>query len=812
MDLHKIHHPDNFDFVVRVGGKGRKRAARTGTRPVDVSLRDLGNDVFRLEFAERPHRKRRCLYELDETFGGKSRYRLELRTGGALELRPGEGHVGPSLVGPSGGSLGFSGSAWMIRFVSGERDRFFGMGEKWGPLEKSRRTSQFWTTDIWADFSPEEIGNADIDCTYAVVPYLIIEREGAYFGMLLDCPFPSFIATNPILSLTGEDPFRGADLGAPGDPSGPGLGYLYGGASAGAAIVYLLVGPTLRELTAKLQHLVGTTPRPPLWALGHHQSRWGYADQADLEELDREFAAREIPCDGLWLDIDYMDGYRVFTTKPGAFEERNDGSGAFDFSALWARRRRIVPILDPGIKVESGYRVCDQAMSGGHFCLGPTGKPYVGIVWPGRTYFPDFSQRRSRAFWASEVAAFARRGFDGFWIDMNDPATGPVENRSMLFSQGKYPHEAFHNQYALGMAQATHQGLLLARPDERPFVLSRSAFTTMGRHSAVWTGDNISSFRHLAVSIPTSLNLGLSGIPFNGPDVPGFGGDATPELAVRFYQAIFLFPFLRNHSVQSARPQEPWALGDEALEHIRHYIRLRYRFLPYLYQLFIRHEASGDLILAPLFVDEPRSGNLQRADDQFFVGALLCAPVVDVAEQRMVELPTGRFFDLRSARWCSGGRTAHEVVPLGECPLYVRGSSLLYLNAQDTLLAPDGGTAHPQRRLTEIEVHVFLESGAEVLDTYVYDDGESLAYRRGEERRVAFAVVRAGTKVHVQVAVEGSAGAPATNLAPLGVRFVLYGMKEASLFVQGERVPVTEASERFSGQELPVFVSENIRL
>jgi len=801
--LHKIPHPENFAFIERVRDGRVWLGGGASEGDLAARLEDLGEDVFRLSVARADERHGPRLASVSFAGSAPSTYLGELGLEGQLSLQPGAGETGPRLSGTAGGTLGFSGPAWMIRLGSEPEDRFFGMGEKWGRLEKSGLKAQFWNTDVWADFPHEAIGRAEIDACYASIPYLVLERGGAFFGILLDTTRRAFIATNPVLSLTGEDPFGGHHERATKRTAGQ----LYLGATSGPFSAYFLVGPSLRALTKKLQRLVGTTPRPPLWALGHHQSRWGYGERKDLLELDRKFAKHGIPCDGLWLDIDYMEGFRVFTTQEDAFPE---AEGRFEWGALGERRRRVVPILDPGVKVDPGYPIYDAGLQGGHFCLGPSGRPYIGIVWPGEVHFPDFSQERTREFWAEQVTRLAQKGFDAFWIDMNDPSTGPVEGESMLFDGGQAPHEAFHNEYALGMAVATQNGLVRAHPEERPFVLTRSASIGIARYAAVWTGDNVSSFRHLAAALPTSINLALSGVPFNGPDVPGFGSDATDELAVRFYQAAFLFPFLRNHSVQGSRRQEPWAFSEKTLGLLRHFIRLRYRFLPYLYQLFVRQEQDGEPILGPAFLDETSQPDFHAREDQFTLGRLLAAPVVDEARRRKLRLPSGDWYCLRTGEWSPGGRVLEAKVPLAETPLYVAGGTILPLAPDATVLAPDGGAPIGDQLLREFDVHVFLRKGQRAELRYVQDDGQTLAYREGAQRVVVFRAERRGSTVEVAVEAEPRTGRAAV-LPPLTVRWVLNGGATRLRGTEGP-LEVKQARERLTGGRIEVLRSRATRV
>ncbi len=712
MHYHKVHHPENFRFARRYAADAR--ALRIGRQSFPAAIAHLGEDVFRLDIGHRQWPQQYSQAELTGPFDptrGACRLAFDARGGLALALAGADGH--DLLRTAPGSGFGVSGKAWMFKWAYDPAMQFYGMGEKCLGLELTGRRTRFWNTDLWADFHYEQIIHHAPDPMYLSIPYLIIKQGNGYVGVLVNSPYAVFMATNPNLRIASQSdaadqPDSEFFLGAPdGQPS-----------------LFFIVGPTLADLTRKYQRLCGTTPRPPLWALGHHQCRWGYRNFQDLEELDANFQKHDIPCDGLWLDIDYMRGFRVFTV-----DAQNFSDPPAQLAALRAHGRHIVPILDPGVKKDPKFPVYQDGLKADIFCRNPAGTPYVGFVWPGATVFPDFSIPEGRAWWAGQVARFAALGFDGAWIDMNDPSTGASESSDMLFDRGRAAHDTYHNQYALGMAQATRDGFLQARPEERPFVISRSGFIALSRYAAAWTGDNYSNEHHLRNAIPTSLNLALSGVPFNGPDVPGFMGDATPELAIAWYKAGFLFPFFRNHTACGTRRQEPWEFGPEALEIIRHYIRLRYKLLPYIYQLFVAQEARGTAILRPLFhdFDDTPELPLGKVADQFLLGpALMHAPLLAVSgTQRPVVLPAGAWFDCGTGQWLAGGRTLAAACAPGTTPLFVRAGSLVPM-------APGWPPAQGQD-LATIEVHIFRPPGHAGASRvrYLCDDGHSRRYLQG---------------------------------------------------------------------------------
>jgi alpha-glucosidase len=340
-------------------------------------------------------------------------------------------------------------------------------------------------------------------------------------------------------------------------------------------------------------------------------------------------------------------------------------------------------------------------------------------------------------------------GFEGAWLDMNDPSTGSIDCRDMRFDHGRLPHETYHNRYALLMARATRDALLAARPDRRPFLLSRSGSTGSQKYCAHWTGDNFSSYRHLRRSIAKSLNLALSGIPFNGADVGGFGGNCSEALLIDWFKAAFLMPFFRNHTMRGSRRQEPWAYSRRALGVIRRFVRLRYTFLPYLYNLFIDQEERGEAILRPLFYDfrdEP-SLPLGYIDDQFMVGpAILQAPFVHKnGRQRDVVLPGRKWLRADTGRWVAGGGLLRVRRQAGSTPLFLREGSLVPFQP--------GERTTNSKDLSHIGLMCCLSPGftGQARLCYQADDGFSFDYRRGRRTRLDVTARATGRRLHLRI-------------------------------------------------------------
>ncbi len=413
--------------------------------------------------------------------------------------------------------------------------------------------------------------------------------------------------------------------------------------------------------------LTGRPALPPLWALGYHQCRWSYRNEAAIRRIAKRFRRKDIPCDGLYFDIHYMDGYRVFTWNRRRFPRPREL-----LSDLKAAGFSPVAIVDPGIKAEPGYPVYDECLENEYFCRTGDGAPYEGVVWPGKTIFPDFTLADARAWWGKTLQrTLLRDGVIGIWNDMNEPVLLIDQPDADPLVQDLHhaggPHWLVRNRYANLQAESTY-GAMSATLDDRPFVLTRSGTSGIQRFAAVWTGDNGTSWRDLRENLNMVVNLGLSGVPFSGADVGGFANGAAfdipklikifrsfaalklikirknPELFSRWMQLGSLMPFFRVHTGLLSHAQEPWSFGDTALSNSRKHIRRRYALLPYIYQCARLAAQCGVPIVRAMFLDYPE---LADVHDQFMLGPdLLAAPVLEQGQtQRTVNLPRGTWTD-----------------------------------------------------------------------------------------------------------------------------------------------------------------------
>jgi len=784
MYFRKFPHVANFDFA----GKMKPGSPfKLGKQKIVLETSHHKNGIFRIKANSavwnKNHSQAGLLLPPVEKKSESLSYRLSFSNPFKLQL------VGPEnqtiLSGPGGMTFGVCGSRSVFVFEQTPDMQFYGMGEKMRGLELSGIQTKFWNTDIFADFNWKEIEQERPDPMYASVPYVIVKQGNRYFGLLLDNPHATFISTSSSINIGGGQMSLG----------GPEKKYLTIGAENGMPDLYIIVGPSLPELTRKLQKLVGVTPLPPAWALGYHQCRWGYKSEACLDDLDQQFTKHRIPCDGLWVDIDYMDSFKVFTFNKDYFPSVDK-----TLKKLERKGRKVIPIIDPGVKKQKGYPVYDSGKKADVYCKTPQGNDFVGLVWPGETVFPDFSLPEARKWWAKWVKDFASHGFRGAWLDMNDPSTGSVLNEDMLFNRGKHTHDVYHNQYALGMAMASRAGFAAAHPDERPFLLSRSGFTGISKYSALWTGDNMSNYHYLRNCIAVSLNLALSGIPFNGPDIGGFAGDAYPQLIQDWVKTCFLFPFCRNHSMISTHYQEPWAFDEQTLQVMKHYIQMRYALRPYLYNLFIQQEAEGEAILRPLFHDfeDTEALPLGRVDDAFLTGpAILQAPVVNEHERtREIPLPGPcRWFSTMDGKWVDGGQKRTATPGVMQTPLFFREGSVIPM----TPSLPEENTFNGR----DVVFHVLLKNDSVQPAVYAYsfDDGISHGYQHGKRSTLLITASVTGRTLHIQTEYV------AKGYGKCSLAFALYDSFD-SVSVNGKDVSVKTSKHFIGGSDISTWSVE----
>ena len=581
----------------------------------------------------------------------------------------------------------------------------YGTGEVTGPLVRNGTVRTLWNTDNW---TYSRYGGNQL---YQSHPWLLAVRiDGSCYGILCDSTWRMTIDLNDGISFSSSGPpFR----------------------------VIVIDRESPQEVMKALGDLTGTMELPPLWALGYQQCRYSYYPDSRVREIADQFRDRRIPCDVIWHDIHYMDGYRVFT-----FDRNRFPDPAATNRYLHQRGFRTVWMIDPGVKAEPGYFVYNSGTELDIWTKTAEGRNFIGRVWPGDCVFPDFTMPAARLWWASLYQKFMETGVDGVWNDMNEPALFDTDSRTMPEDNhhrggGEIPpgpHARYHNIYGMQMVRATKLGVSMVNPDRRPFVLTRANYLGGQRYAATWTGDNRANWSHFRMSIPMTINLSLSGQPFNGPDIGGFDGNATPELFGHWIAVGAFYPFCRAHTANNTEDQEPWEFGKDIETVSRTALERRYRLLPYLYTLFQQASTTGMPVMRPVFFADPLDPALRREQEAFLLGeALLVIPAW--SENPAVPEGTWRPIDL----------------DLGEES--VNREFQAEMRLKEGCIIPAGPVVQSTRgyRLDPLTLLVSLDSEGTASGRLYEDRWEGYAYRRGEYLITDYRAERHGEALSVEV-------------------------------------------------------------
>lgn len=586
-------------------------------------------------------------------------------------------------------------------------EKFIGLGEKTGPLNRRGNAYTNWNTDIPA-YSYRQ------DPLYVTIPFYIgIHKEGVY-GIFLDNSY----RTNFNFGASTDDGFSSFSA-ANGE-----LNYYFFGAGDIPGII--------RDYT----WLTGRMNLPPYWSLGYQQSRWSYYPESEVMSLASSFRNKKIPCDVIYLDIDYMDHYKIFTWNNKRFPDPKSMIGKLNAMGF-----HLVTIVDPGIKIEKGYQSYDEGIKNDYFVKYPDGKRYTGSVWPGRCHFPDFTRPDVRDWWGQSFAALAHPGVDGFWNDMNEPsAWGQSIPEIVRFDFDGHPTtlaEA-HNVYGLNMARATYEGTRNILDGKRPFVLTRAAYAGIQRYSSVWTGDNQATEEDLMMAVRLVNSLGVSGVSFTGPDMGGFIGTPTNELFARWMSVGVYTPFFRNHAEINSRRKEPWSFGEDIEEISRQWINKRYRLLPYLYSAFYESTRTGMPVARTLAINYPADEKIYNEEFQneyLFGSEILVVPVAGTKSGCTVYFPGGDWYRMSNDKLYPGKTEALVDAPLDDLPVFVKAGGIVPM--QSVIQS----TSENPSPVIEINIWNGTEPGTY---TYYEDDGTSYNYENGQycRREIRFDPVK----------------------------------------------------------------------
>ncbi len=740
----------NVGNVLKVSVAGTNRVVLETSSRAKVSVEFFDNDAVRVRVAPTGKFERDFSYAVDYSVGRKSplinitqsaaQIILTNNTGtkvvikkapfsvqifdesGAIVLRDDAKH--PTVFDRATGEI------QTTKLRRSEVETYYGFGEKaFAEMSRNGKYIVNWNTDTFA----YPIGT---DPIYQSIPFFYSLYDGKAYGLFFNNTFRTYF-----------------DMGTTSPER-----YTFG-ANGGELDYYVFTGGkdrTPKKVLEDYANLTGKTPLPPIWALGNQQSRWSYFPEKRVREIADGFRKNKIPADVIYLDIDYMDDYRVFTWDKKRFPDPAKMVADLNKDGF-----KTVLIIDPGIKVDPKYQAYSDGQKANIFVKNPDGTELNRDVWPKSSAFPDFTDPKAREWFGAQYEQNLDEGIAGFWNDMNEPGVFVTEKSAKpdIFHHPEktFPydtphagdgmpdtHRRYHNVFGMQMARSSFEGLKKLAPEKRPFVLTRAGFAGIQRYSAVWTGDNYAGWEHLALSIPMLANMSVSGVPFVGADVGGFQDMPTGELYARWLQAAALTPFLRSHSVGWVGNKEPWEFGDEFTRINRETVELRYQFLPYLYTLFREHERTGAPVMRPLWFEFPDDKSTYLVNDEYMIGGdVLVAPVVkDGMRTRGIYLPAGAgWIDWWTGEQLESGKTHYPKVPLDRLPIYVRVGSVIPTQSviQHTGQMPSAAVT--------LNVVAGIAPGKTERSVLYQDEGEGYGYRQNAWREIRTTHVQGSLKI-----------------------------------------------------------------
>jgi len=488
---------------------------------------------------------------------------------------------------------------------------------------------------------------------------------------------------------------------------------------------YVFVGAKLDDIIAGYRALTGDAPLLPEWAFGYHQSRNRYASEKELVGVVKRMRSEKIPMSSVFIDYFYWGKYGL-------------GSHHFDEGFFPDPKAMIQSVHDYHTKVvvtvwpafQSGSKNYDTLQQAGYLLQGV--KALNGVV------YDPFNPRAAAMYWKLISNQLVPLGIDGWFLDGPEPDNANSFLHATTFAG---PAASVRNLYPLVHTRNFYNGLLTVHPNQRPYIITRSAWASQQHNgTVVWSGDIQSTFSELRKQITAGLNFVASGIPYWTTDIGGYeGGDPADslyrEIYTRWWQYGVFCPIFRSHGRRypgtTKVSNELWAYGTKVQQICTDYSELRYRLLPYIYSLAGNVTQRQYTPMRLLAFDFAGDSLVKDIKDQFMYGpAFLVSPVTEAGKTcRNVYLPGGAdWIDFWTGQRIKGGQTILADAPVERIPLYVRSGSIV----------PLGPAMQYTGEKPENPVELRIYQGADGFFELYEDDGQSFNYVKGDFSRIPF--------------------------------------------------------------------------
>ncbi|MBQ7774314.1 MAG: alpha-glucosidase [Lachnospiraceae bacterium] len=611
-------------------------------------------------------------------------------------------------------------------YEMGKRDVVYGLGENVRGINK-----RGWYYESYADDNPRHY--EDVHRLYGAHNFFLVDGQER-FGVFVD--YPGEIRFD--IGYTHKDKL----FILPADFN---------------LVIYIIEGESLKEIVKQFRQMIGRSYMAPRWALGYGQSRWGYESAEDIRHVAKQYRENNLPIDMIYMDIDYMVGYRNFTINEETFPDFPEF-----VQEMKSQNIHLVPIIDAGVKAEEGYYIDEEGVEKGYFCKYADGTEFVGTVWPGECHFPDFLNPAAREWFGNHYSFLLDKGIDGFWNDMNEPAIFYSKKQMQemkkyiqgLFNDGEPSdseidalswkiaelknsrkdyksfyhnmngkqvcHDKVHNLYGYNMTRAAGEAFERLCPDRRILMFSRSSSTGMHRYGGIWTGDNYSWWSHLKMNLTMLPALSMQGFLYSGADLGGFGSHVTEDLLLRWLELGIFTPLMRNHSAKGTREQEVYRFTD--IPAFRRILSIRYALLPYIYSEYMKACLRDEMLFRPLAFDYEEDTHAAQVEDQLMFGdSIMLAPVLEQnAAGRYVYLPE----EMKLIRFKSAKEYTEEILPKGHHYIDIDLDEVVIFIKPDCLVVmSEGGESTEDIDFERVHTLSFIKT--EAVYEYYHDDGIS---------------------------------------------------------------------------------------
>ena len=648
-------------------------------------------------------------------------------------------------------SYEYGGNVVKMSKVSQDGESFYGLGDKPQHLNLKGRRYENWVTDSYAY-------GKDTDPIYKAIPFYTGLHHNKAYGIFFDNTFRSFFDfANEKRNVTSF------------------------WAQGGEMNYYFIYGPKMEDVVINYTDLTGKPHQlPPLWALGFHQCKWSYYPESKVKEVTQKFRDLKIPCDAIYLDIDYMEGFRCFTWNKEYFPDPKRM-----VKELADNGFKTVAIIDPGIKVDKEYSIFKEGLENDYFCKRADGPYMKGKVWPGECYFPDFTKPEVRDWWSGLFQELIEEiGVKGVWNDMNEPAVMEVPNKTFPddvrhdYDGNPCRHRKSHNGYGMQMARATYHGLKKFSYPKRPFVITRAAYSGTQRYTSTWTGDNVATWEHLWIANVQAQRLAMSGFSFAGSDIGGFAEQPQGELFTRWVQLGVFHPFFRVHSSGDHGDQEPWAFDEDVTDIVRKFIEIRYRLLPYLYTAFWNYVENGTPILKSLVLFDQDDVHTHYRTDEFVFGEkILACPILEPnAKGRRMYIPRGNWYNFWTNDVVKGGKEMWVDADIDSVPIFIKEGAIIPKYPVQQFVG--------EKEIKELTLDVYYKEGKE--DSELYEDSnDGYDYTKGRYSLKKFNLAGNGNKLIIRIHKRGKY---VTSYSTFKINLIGVPFKVKSIKVDNEYV------------------------